>query len=308
MSSLHLLLPPLPRFHNTGPLKRWLARGDRVPDAASGRERVLRELFDVPSASLPVAALLREDSAHDAGDALWLCADPASVRAEPNGARLLACGRDLALTPDDAESLAQPLRALFGDAGGRLEITSPCQWALRLLRGSPLPEFASPDVALGADLLDHLPKGESGRRWRILFNEAQVLLHSHAVNAARRERDLLPVNALWFWGAGTLPAFVKSSLTTVFSDDALVGALARRAGVAAVTALSPGALGTLRRGGNVLLDLAMLDARQIESEWLPRVDGCLRTGAAGMAEVAFASGERFVIRRWHRWRCWRRAT
>jgi len=303
MSSLHLLLPPLAGFDGAPALKRWLARGDRLPDVPRGRETQLREAFQFPGASLPAAALLREHIAHDAGESLWLCADPAYVRVEANGARLLACGDELQLTREDAESLAQPLQALFGDAGAPLEITSPANWVLRLPPGAQLPAFVSPEESLGANLLEHLPQGDGGRRWRALFNEAQIMLHSHPVNVARRERGAMPVNALWFWGAGALPMWVKSSLKLAISDDPLVHALASRAGVSNA-AVTSGALDQLQRGENTLLDLRSQQASQIESGWAPRLQRM--RGRAQVMMLAFASGERFRIRPWHRFRFWRR--
>jgi hypothetical protein len=253
---------------------------------------------------LPVAALLREYFAHDAGENLWLGADPAYVRVEAHGARLLACGGELQLTREEAEGLAQPLRPLFGDVGAPLEITSPTSWALRLPPGAQLPAFVAPEEALGADLLEHLPQGDAGRRWRALFNEAQIILHSHPVNAARRERGLMPINALWFWGAGALPMWVKSSLTLAISDDPLVHALATRAGVA-IAAVAPSTLDQVRRGSDTLLDLRSQQAGQIESTWVSCLQR-LRGGRAKVAVLAFVSGERFRIRPWHRLRWWRR--
>lgn len=303
MSSLHLLLPPLARFDEAPALKIWLARGDRLPDAPRGREAQLREVFQVPGASLPVAALLREHLTHDAGADLWLCAAPAYVRVEANGARLLACGDDLQLTSEEAESLVQPLRPLFGDAGMPLELTTPSHWALRLPQGAQLPAFVAREEALGANLLEQLPQGDAGRRWRALFNEAQIVLHSHPVNIARRERGAMPVNALWFWGAGTLPMWVKASLNSVVSDDALARAVAQRAGVK-ISPLTPDALDEIPRGWQILLDLAALGAAQITFAWLPLIERALRRGA--VLQPAFASGERFFIKRWHRWRVWRK--
>ena len=303
MSSLHLLLPPLARFDATPLLKRWLVRGDRLPDASRGREAALRELFQLPGLSLPFAALMREQAAQDAGEHAWLCADPAYVRVEANGARLLVWGEELQLTREEAESLAQPLRPLFGDAGAPLEIISSSRWALRLPQGAHLPAFVSPEAALGANLLEQLPQGDAGRRWRALFNEAQVILHSHPVNAARRERGAMPVNALWFWGAGASPMWVKSCLALAICDDVLVHALAQRAGVK-ISPLTPAAVDELQRGSQSLLDLAALDAAQIESTWLPHVERALRRGAA--LQLAFASGERFCVKGWHRWRVWRK--
>ena len=313
MSFLHLLLPPLVRFDDAPSLKRWLARGDRLADAPRGREAALREVFQLPGASLPVAALLRQHLVHDAGEDVWLCADPAYVRAEAHGARLFARGDDLELTREEAEGLAQPLRPLFGDAGAPLEISTPAHWALRLPCGTPLPDFIGPEDALGVNLLECMPQGDAGRRWRALFNEAQIILHSHPLNAQRRARGQMPVNALWFWGAGALPMWVRSPMTRVSSDDALVLALFARAStssgtIPAASKLAPAALEDASRGGDTLLDFFGVDAASIERDWLARMDDALRRGRARRIELAFASGERFRIRPWHRWRVWRRAS
>lgn len=309
MSILHLLLPPLARFSPSSPLRCWLARGDRPANAPRGRGAAIREAFQFPGASLPAAALLRESIAHDAGENTWLCADPSFVQAEPADARLLACG-DLDLVREEAEAFAKSLLPLFGDAGAPLEVTTPQRWCLRLPREAKLPEFAAPEDALGANLLDHLPQGEAGRRWRALFNEAQVILHTHPLNRVRRLRGQMPANALWFWGAGALPMWVKSSLTACASDDQVVQALATRATPSvACLSLLPESLDALpRRGARGLFDLDRLDVARIERDWLPRLDRAVRRGTVRQIELAFVGGERFCFRRWHRWRIWRAAS
>ncbi|MEO7149181.1 MAG: phosphoglycerate mutase [Rhodanobacteraceae bacterium] len=304
MSTLHLILPPLTRFETSSPLRRWLARGDRSVEAQRGRLVALGAAFQLPGASLPVAALLRDAIAHDAGEYVWLCADPAHAQAEMAGARLFACG-DLDLSSEEAERFAASLRPLFGDAGMPLEITTPQRWCLRLPREAKLPEFTAPEDALGANLLDHLPQGEAGRRWRALFNEAQVILHAHPLNRVRRMRGQMPVNALWFWGAGALPMWIKSPLTVLASDDDIACALAQRAKVA-VAAPTLDAFDALdRHDGDALFDLER-DPAIIERDWLPRLELALRRGRAAYIDAAFVSGEHFRIKRWHRWRYWRR--
>ncbi|EQD54945.1 regulatory protein, partial [mine drainage metagenome] len=58
------------------------------------------------------------------------------------------------------------------------------------------------------------------------FTELQVLLHQHSRNRVRAQQGLAPVNALWLWGGGALPARPRTALTQVRSSDALVRALA----------------------------------------------------------------------------------
>ncbi|EQD53629.1 regulatory protein rpfe, partial [mine drainage metagenome] len=79
MSTQTLLLPPLSRLSGVSALPRLLGRGDREPAQVPGLLAALAEVFAVPGSGLPVAALLREAQTHDAGENVWLCADPAWV-------------------------------------------------------------------------------------------------------------------------------------------------------------------------------------------------------------------------------------
>jgi hypothetical protein len=107
----------------------------------------------------------------------------------------------------------------------------PERWYLQLAREARLPEFATPEVALGRDLLEMLPAGAEGARWRALLNEAQVILHNHPVNAQRAARGAVAANSLWFWGGGLLPDAVSTTVAGVRSEDVELQALARLAGV-----------------------------------------------------------------------------
>ncbi|PWK89768.1 phosphoglycerate mutase [Fulvimonas soli] len=298
--ALELWLPDLRRFDRASPLRRLLARADREADGPAGYLGGLDGYFDAGARPLPAAALTRELLAGDAGAAPWLAADPAWIEPDINGARLLACGR-LGLDAAEAEALAETLRPLFAEHGMRLETTTPDRWHLRVPEDVPLPDFPSPEQALGENLLGHLPQGPQGRRWRVLLNEAQVLLHQHPLNAGRRRRGQPPVNSLWPWGGGRLPATVESTLAGVCGDDPLLLALAARAGLPH-RRREPARLADLPAGW--LADLQDLPVDDIEQAWRPAIEAAARRRAL---RLAFASGERWRWRPWHRLRAWRGA-
>ncbi|HZP68176.1 MAG TPA: phosphoglycerate mutase [Rudaea sp.] len=307
MAELTLLLPSAVQLRAAdGSLARWWARGDRMDDAAPGRATALREAFEFTGTEIPVAALTRQRDARDAAGALWLRADPAYAVADAATARLLACGT-LDLSREEIDELARALRPMFGDAGFLLEPTTAARWYLRCAPAARLPRFASPIEVLGADLLQHLPAGENERQWRMLFNEAQVILHNHLVNARRVAAGRAPANALWFWGAGRLPDWVRTRHTRVMSPDEVVLALAAMAGAEFDNALSSSALeAAAAQTGDVLLDLgAMRDVASLERDVLSLIDGAVRSGHVARLVLAFESGERVVFRRAHRWRFWR---
>lgn len=286
-------------------LGRWLARGDCTtfegPAAA--------QLFDVLPRGWPVAAVARARDAGDAAGACWLRADPAFVRAEINGARLLAHGEALGLDRAQADALLRPLRPIFGDAGFMLDAPDPSRWYLRLPQGVALPRLASPEEALGADLLEHLPADDTtsseGRRWRALLSETQVALHNHPLNAERIGRGLAPVNSVWFWGAGAVPTRVTSSVDAMFGAEETIDAFAHAAGVdrLALPERWDDALVQQR----VALDLRReRDLASLHERWLAPGARALETKHVAEVRILFDDGVQYRLSALQRWRVWRR--
>ena len=318
---LNLLLPARNRVESVI-VAHWLARGDRLPDAAPGRESVLRECFETGVAGLPVAALTRQADVGDAADSTWLRADPALVMADAVTLRLLACG-NLGLSLEDADACAQALRPLFEDAGFIFDAPHPQRWYLRCPRDAKLPAFSSPDEALGDDLVNHLPEGENARLWRGLLNEAQIVLTQHPMNAQRAQRGLPPVNSLWFWGAGVLPGRVECRFDRIASDDGLIASLATLAGASSFPRKressfslfhEPQKLDSRFRGNDeqerarsALIDLAdQRDPVRLDDEWFVPIADALHRRRVAQLDLQFESGERYIVRPAHRWRFWRR--
>ncbi|GAB2503264.1 phosphoglycerate mutase [Arenimonas alkanexedens] len=291
--ALVVLLPERRRFAGQSLGERFgrrLAQADQLDEAASGERAQLLRHVDLLPRGWPMAAITRQ---RDAGDAVlhtWLRADPAYVRPDMTGARVLAVG-ELGLSQAEADALLTPLRPLFGDAGFPISAPVPARWYLALPAEARLPEFSPPETVLGDDLFSHLPDGPDGRRWRALLNEAQILLHNHPVNAARIAGGKPPVNSLCFWGAGKLPDQVRMPFAAVSSEDPELLSLAALAGV--------GAAGE----GPQLLDLRRVrDWGAVAARLEPALDGLGRDAL----QLDFADGARFLIRASQRWRFWRR--
>jgi len=287
-----LLLPERRRFQAATPaLAAMLGRGDRLAEGGQGERAQLLRHFSLVPAAWPMAAITRQFEAGDAAGRAWLRADPAFVQVETAGARLHAVG-NLQLSREEADEFLATLRPAFGEAGMALDAPTPERWYLSLAPGAPLPEFAEPALAIGADLFALLPAGPEGRRWRALFNEAQVLLHQHPRNAARIAAGRAPVNAVWPWGGGRLPDSVRSDAKAVLSNDVEVLALAALAALPRQDAPSPGALVDLRQWRDPQrLEKLLVDA--------------LREGFEPLLD--FADGARWTLRSAQRWRIWRKA-
>lgn len=313
MSRATFLLPAPARFgaqRRAVDVSRALARADHLPAGAAGRQSQLLRFASLPAGHWPLAALSRR---LDAGDAdapgsSWLRADPAWLRPDINAVRLMAHGEGLQVARDDVDALLPALRPVFGDAGFLLDAPHPARWYLQLPAGTRLPAFHDPGDALGADLADlDEDSGLEARRWRALANDAQITLHQHPWNARRQERGLPPVNALWFWGGGVLPAAAAMSSqwpAHVFSDDATCSALA----AVAVRAMPLPDAWPGPGHGDALYDLtAVRDLRQLQQAWLAPAIAALAAGRLEALELDDEDGRRRRLKRWHRLRVWRRA-
>lgn len=285
-------------------IARALGRAERMADAENGLDAQRGRYIDVLPARWAPAAVSRQRDAGDAADALWLRADPAFVRPDMNGARLLAYGQALALTQADADALLPALRPVFGDRGFALDAPTPNRWYLRLAPGSEIPEFSEPERALGEDLFEHLPQGGAARVWRAALNEAQIVLHQHPFNAARQARGLPAVNALWVWGGGRLPDRVRVAAARMFSDDDIWRDHAHAAGVADA-GLPPAFDPATAMPG--LYDLRHLrDLKLVQDQWLRPALAALGAGRIASFCVDSADGLRWRLAAGQSWRFWRK--
>ncbi len=305
MTRLTLLLPGGERLAGIAlpaSLARALGRADRAVGQAGEHAQLSRHFRLLPD-RWPHAALTRVADAglDDARAASWLRADPAYIRPDINGARLLATGAALSMSAQDVEAFLPALRPLFGDAGFLLDAPQPTRWYLRLPRESQLPDFPAPDQALGEDVFDHMPDGPLARRWRILLSETQVVLHNHPRNEARAHAGLVPVNSLWFWGGGVLPDSAASDSPTVFSNDPVLHGLA---GVGTFNAMPLADFTSFESLANdTLFDLrGIRDPGILLGHWLLPAHAAT---TRGQLDLDLADGRAFRLRSSQRWRLWR---
>jgi hypothetical protein len=296
--ALVILLPETRRFAGqplSDEFAKRLGRADRLAVVEPGERAQLLRYFELLPRGWPMAAITRAADCADAAQNAWLRADPAHVRADMGSVRLLACG-DFQLTSIEVESFLKPLRPLFGDVGLPISAPVPSRWYLALPRDSKLPAFAPPTQALGEDVFAHLPEGPEGRRWRVLLNEAQILLHNHPRNAERIAAGLLPVNSLWFWGGGVLPDRVECSASCVISDDHELQSLCRLAAVSMVP---------VDKGDRIIDCRRERGWAKFEADQLASAFALLGKNHARLT-LDFADGTRAVFEPRQRWRLFRR--
>lgn len=299
--TVHLLLPGL--FLRARPglaaIEYLLARASCQPEPA-GTARLLFHLFGHDTAAgLPAAAVSLLGEGRESGDA-WLRADP--VQFIP--------ARDHVLVGTTVPPDAKELASLAAGIARHFEVE------VQVLDGQLLVRHAVPagltlvptDDVLGRELGSVLPEGREYLPWLSFINEIQMLLHGSEVNRAREARGVLPVNGLWLWGNGPLPAPRPSPFMGIWGGDSLVHGLARLGNAPEPQALPSGAGPVIDADGVSQLvaftedaDLAML-----EQHWFQPLLAALRAGKFYRLTLHGADGRAFTVTRLDLLRFWRR--
>jgi len=299
-----------------------LSRARVAADSGHGLGATLGRLFGLglePDRDLPVAALTWLADTGQSSGAWLMRADPVHLRADQSRLRLFDC-HSFTITREEADALVAAFNAYFRETGWELAAPQPQRWYLSLPQPAAL-QTQSPDRVAGQDIDPCLPRGAEAARWHALLNEIQMLFHSHPVNAAREQRGAPPINSIWPWGGGGLPAQLQPRVTRLLADHPLAVGLARHAGLpraelpASVRELlaMPGAGCTLLVDDRLEWPMhygdieAWLDGLQaLEADWFVPLLAALRSGAVASLEIHPCNGLGFHVTRGGLRRFWKR--
>jgi hypothetical protein len=294
-------------------LQRLLARARRQRVAADHFEAVLCGAFAVRAQDdWPVAPLTLRADGQAPGEHFWLRADPVHLHAQ-RSELVLVDGDRLDIASGEAAALVDALNLHFSPDGLGFTAPAATRWYVRLpqparLRTTPL------RLAAGRSVDALLPTGADALAWHRRANEAQMLLHAHAVNQAREARGAPAINSLWFWGGGRLPEC--SANLRVWAEDVLTCGLALCAGRPLEPLPADGAQWLARAGEGehlVTLELAPRGAWRERADHLERawLEPLLRAVARGGLQLTLIthhaeSALRFTLSRGDLWKVWRR--
>lgn len=139
----------------------------------------------------------------DAGPELsWALLTPVHLAVGTDGVDVLPPAA-LNLSESDAARFAAVLRELWPEnEGWQWRLLDATRWAIAhatALDGPDLTQAASFERAAGQHIEPWLPQSRVLRRWQ---NEAQMLLHGHALNEEREARGAPVVNSVWIGDIG----------------------------------------------------------------------------------------------------------
>ena len=275
-------------------LELLLARGRARVGESQRFEGWLHEAFGLGEAPLAAGAL----TVPEAGEAFWARADPVHLRLMRDRLMLVPAAA-FPISAAEAAALCEALNRHFPALA--FAPVEPSRWCVRLAEDheglsteNPL-DLAGREVGLAMPAAGHQ-----------LVNEAQMLLHAHALNDAREARGEPTVNSVWLWGAGRAPRVPPSPWQSVSADDPLVLGLARAAGTRHRN-LPQSAQAWLERAPGEGRHLVVLDALRaplalsqqaecrarleaLERDWFAPLLGALREGRVGMVSVKVPEG------------------
>jgi len=312
----HILIPGLAWPHDDAnelcrglalpSIQTLVAKGHRAQSPAVASEHWLLERFGLePRHGRPSAPFSLLAEGRTPGEDTWIHADPVHLRVERN--RLVLADRSLLrIAREEADALAAGINAHFGESMAIFPI-QPGNWYARL-PARPDIKTAPLSSVRGRAIDEWLPRGPDAARWQSVVNELQMLLHEHPVNAAREARGELPVNSVWFSGAGRLRPLSAQAFQYVAADDPLARGLAQ-ASAARTSALPRDALAGLNDAGDAGLALFVIDTlagasrygdadawrealAHLEQAWFAPLLAALRNGDIGMLTLHLPGDER----------------
>ena len=272
-----------------------LARGRCTGGESQSLEAWLHDAFELGAEALPAGALTLLGANGEPGAQRWARADPVHLRLMRDRLILVPAAA-LQLKREEADALCEALNRHFASRLSLRAIDAE-RWVAELGDDVPIDalsplEFAGRDVGLG------LQTGAGGSPSHQLLNEAQMVLHAHAVNEARGEAA---VNSIWLWGAGRVPNIPSTHWHSVSANDPVALGLARAAGLRYRT-LPLSAAAWLERAPEEGRHLVVLDALRVplalsesgeyhdavaalERDWFAPLLEVLRAGRVGMVTI-----------------------
>lgn len=188
-------------FHRALPHERWLAHAFHENNTTAR------------NSSPPVAPGLMRAFGLEPGDGTWFIVQPVHIHIARDHL-VLTDPRQLVLSDQESRTLFEIAAPLFAEYGKHLRYGNAGIWFVRADNWAEL-LTSTPDAASGHNIDIWMPQGPAARDWRKVQNEVQMHWFGHALNNAREERGMKPVNSLWLWGgaaADVAPANAYSGL------------------------------------------------------------------------------------------------
>ena len=221
---LHQKLPHLNRFLRLATAKRNQAY---TIDAILGNALAGHDSLQAAHAGLPMAQAFAASAATEA-ERLLLC-QAIHLRPDMHSAVIVPIHADQE-NLRDIDIIINDLEALF-KADCDIDVIADGLFLLHLKQFEAPTYYPHILSVLGKTANPFIEQSRQNLPWYKLLNEMQMFMHQHPVNQQRLQRGLVPINSLWFWGAGRRLQAPDSNLAW-FCDDPILNRFASSLGLA----------------------------------------------------------------------------
>lgn len=213
-------------------LQLLLSRAKVREDDAVGYFESMYQLFtgnNRPSRDIPYASMTALLDGLDSRSGWWMRADPVYLQPDTHSL-IMQDPAIVRLAMDEREELVEAIKDLFSDVGATLHAPGLSRWYLHFPENAPDIECVPVHEATMQPVNNLLPTGPDSKQWHRMFNEIQMVLNQSLVNESRQYHGKVPVNSLWFWGLGQLPASDGSVYGCCIGGGDFVRALCKHTG------------------------------------------------------------------------------
>jgi hypothetical protein len=245
---------------NLPALNQILAYSNSMPNEQTDFESIIAgSLGLMDSQTLPFAQAYVEDEAVDESHRYLLCRT-IHLKADMHNALVVPLESSRA-NEDDSTIILEDLQAFFSDDCDLMPLGNGL-WLMRLKHcgaSDCYPHYLS---MIGRKANQFIEQSKQALPWYKLMNEMQMFMHQHPINQNRLITGLLPINSLWFWGAGLKPKFVDNNAQWFCDDEQLI----RFADSINIEHQSLNQLSQMKSDENlVVIDLSLLEALKSSS-------------------------------------------
>jgi hypothetical protein len=182
------------------------------------------------------------------------------LKADMHNALVIPLEND-SVNQDDSSLILEDLQTFFKEDCDLKPLDNGL-WLMRLKHCEPSDCYPHYLSVIGRKANQFIEQSKQALPWYKLMNEMQMFMHQHPVNQNRLTTGLLPINSLWFWGAGEMPK-LDDNKTTWFCDNE---ELMRFAESSNIRRLPLDQLTQMKNGKNsVVIDLTLLEALKSSS-------------------------------------------
>jgi hypothetical protein len=246
---------------NLPALNQLLSYSNAIPNDQADFEAIIADSLGMTGRqTLPFAQAYVEGKEEKGGDAVdesqrHLLCRTIHLKADMHNALVIPLEND-SVNQDDSSLILEDLQSFFSEDCDLTPLDNGL-WLMRLKHCEPpecYPHYLS---MIGRKANQFIEQSKQALPWYKLMNEMQMFMHQHSVNQNRLTTGLLPINSLWFWGAGKKPKFDNNQAQWFCDDEQLI----RFAEGSNIRQQSLNQLSQMKSGENsVVIDLSLLEA------------------------------------------------